>query len=119
LKRAGLPPERLALVGFSQGTMMSLHVAPRRPQAFAAVVGYSGRLAAEDTLAAEIKSRPPFFLAHGTEDPVVPFDSLAQAERALKSVGIAVETLACRGMSHGIDDAGLRRGGEFLLRHLR
>ena len=114
LARAGLAPDRLALVGFSQGTMMSLYVALRRPQAIAAVVGYSGALVAADRLAAEIKSRPPVLLVHGDADPVVPFAALAAAERALTAAGVAVETLACPGVPHSIDQAGLVRGGRFL-----
>ena len=65
LARQGLEERQLALVGFSQGTMMSLFVAPRRARQIAGVVGYSGRLLAADSLAAEVKTRPPIFLAHG------------------------------------------------------
>ena len=72
LGRRGLAEDSLALVGFSQGTMMALHVAPRRARPAAAVVGYSGMLIAPQLLAAEIKSRPPMLLVHGTADPVVP-----------------------------------------------
>jgi phospholipase/carboxylesterase len=116
LKRVGLPPDRLALVGFSQGTMMSLYVALRRPQPVAAIVGFSGRFVGDEQFS--VKSRPPVLLAHGTDDPVIPFESLAHAERALKAADVPVETLVCPGMGHSIDDAGLARGGQFLLRHL-
>ncbi len=104
----------LALVGFSQGTMMSLFVGLRRAQPAAGIVGFSGRLLAPELLTNELRSRPRILLVHGTEDPLVPYASLAAAETALTSVGIPVETLTCPGIGHSIDEAGLRRGGRFL-----
>lgn len=114
MARHGLAEDRLALVGFSQGTMMALHVAPRRPRAVAAVVGYSGALVAPQLLAAEIKSKPPVLLVHGTADPVVPYAALAAAQAALRSVGIDVVGETRPGLAHGIDEEGLARGGAFL-----
>jgi phospholipase/carboxylesterase len=114
LARRGLTEERLALVGFSQGTMMALHVAPRRPRAVAAVVGYSGALIAPQLLPAEIKSRPSVLLIHGTADPVVPYASMAAAHAALQAVGIEAACETRPGLAHAIDDAGLERSGAFL-----
>jgi len=114
LARRNLAEDSLALVGFSQGTMMALHVAPRRARAVAAVVGYSGMLIAPQLLAAEIKSRPPVLLVHGTADPVVPYASLATAQAALHDVGIAVKTETRRGLAHAIDEEGLALGGDFI-----
>jgi len=111
---AGLDESRTALVGFSQGTMMSLFVGPRRERALAGIVGFSGRLIAPQLLVEEIRSRPPVLLAHGTADEVVPYASLAEAETGLTAAGIAVETLSCPGIGHGIDQEGLIRGAEFL-----
>jgi phospholipase/carboxylesterase len=104
----------LALVGFSQGTMMSLFVGLRRAQPAAGIVGFSGRLLAPELLANELRSRPRLLLVHGTEDPLVPYASLAAAETVLTSAGVPVETLTCPGIGHSIDQAGLRRGGHFL-----
>jgi phospholipase/carboxylesterase len=104
----------LALVGFSQGTMMSLFVGLRRAKPVAGILGFSGRLLAPELLARELRSRPPVLLVHGTEDPLVPYDSLAAAERALTAAAVPVETLTCPGIGHSIDEAGLRRGGQFL-----
>jgi phospholipase/carboxylesterase len=118
LAQRGLTEADLALVGFSQGTMMSLFVGPRRERPLAGIVGYSGRLIAPDLLAAEIRSRPPILLVHGTDDPMVPYGSMAEAETVLVAAGVAVETLACPGIGHSIDGAGLQRGGEFLRRVL-
>ena len=118
LAKRGLTEAELALVGFSQGTMMSLFVGPRRARALAGIVGFSGRLIAPELLAGELCSRPPVLLIHGTDDPMVPFDSMAEAEAALTAAGVPVETLTCPGMGHSIDDDGLRRGGQFLHRVL-
>jgi phospholipase/carboxylesterase len=118
LQKRDLTEAQLALVGFSQGTMMSLFVGPRRERQLAGIVGYSGRLIAPALLNSEIRSRPPVLLVHGTEDAMVSYDSMAEAELALTDAGVSVETLSCPGVGHGIDEEGLRRGGEFLHRVL-
>jgi len=114
LARRGLSEEQLALVGFSQGTMMALYVAPRRSRAVAAVVGYSGSLIAPQRLAREVKSKPPVLLVHGNADQVVPHAALAAARSALQAVGIAVTAVTRPGLAHGIDDEGLVHAREFL-----
>jgi len=117
LKARGLDESKLALVGFSQGTMMSLHVGPRRKVAPAAIVGYSGALIAAHLLGAELKSKPPVLLVHGMADQVVPFAAMDAAASALQALGLAVETVARPGLPHSIDPEGLTRGGRFLQRH--
>jgi phospholipase/carboxylesterase len=112
--KRGLDDGDAALVGFSQGTMMALFLGLRRAKPLAGILGYSGRLIAPDLLAGELRSRPPVLLVHGTEDPMVPFASMADAEAALKRAGVPVETLACAGIEHSIDPEGLERGGRFL-----
>jgi phospholipase/carboxylesterase len=114
LAKRGLDAADLALVGFSQGTMMSLFVGLRRGNPVAGIVGFSGRLLAPELLASELRSRPRTLLVHGTDDPLVPYESLAAAEAGLESAGVPVETLTCSGTGHSIDDNGLRRGGSFL-----
>ena len=114
LARRDLKETNLALVGFSQGAMMALHVAPRRARAIAGVVGYSGALIAPQLLAADAQSRPPVLLIHGNADPVVPYASLAIAQGGLEAVGIKVEAITRPGLAHGIDEIGLARGGSFL-----
>lgn len=118
LAERGLDESRLALVGFSQGSMMSLHVGPRRARPLAGVLAFSGALTNAERLAAEIRSRPPVMLIHGEADPVVPFELMAAAETTLKANAVAVETLACPGLGHTISGAGLRRCGQFLARAL-
>ena len=123
LKRRNLPPGALALVGFSQGTMMALHVGVRRAVAPAAIVGYSGIFvlpnnAAPEAFAGEIKSRPPVLLIHGDRDDLIPAQALFHASQALAALDIPVEWHLSPGVGHGIDAEGLRQGGEFLARRL-
>lgn len=113
-----LTEDRLALVGFSQGTMVALHVGPRRERALAGIVGYSGMLADPEALAAEARSRPPVLLAHGDADPMVPVAALHQAAAALEPLGFEVATHVSRGLGHSIDEPGLRLGAQFLGRVL-
>src|SRR3954454_304883 len=114
LSKRGLTESDAALVGFSQGTMMSLYVGLRRSRQLAGILGYSGRLIAPDLLASELRLRPPVLLVHGTHDQLVPFDSLAHAEAALKQAEGPVETLAGRDIEHSISPEGLDQGGRFL-----
>ena len=118
LAKRDLTESNLALVGFSQGTMMSLFVGPRREKQLAGIVGFSGRLIAPEVLGEEIRSRPPVLLAHGTDDPMVAYSSMAEADAALSANGVAVETLTCHGIGHSIDSDGLQAGGRFLHRVL-
>lgn len=114
LESRGLAEKDLALIGFSQGTMMSLYVGLRRARAVAGIVGFSGALVGAELLAGEIRSRPRVLLVHGDADTMVPFQALAMAESALKAAGVPVETLTCPGLGHGIDEAGLKAGARFL-----
>ena len=114
LKARNLDGSRLALLGFSQGTMMALQVGPRRAVPPAGIVGFSGALLAPERLAVEARSRPKTLLIHGDADPVVPFAALAIAEQVLRLNHFPVETLVRPGLGHGIDDAGLHRAGAFL-----
>ena len=102
-----MPPARTILFGFSQGTMMALHVGLRRKTALAGIVGFSGRLLEPETLAAELAARPPVLLIHGDQDPMVPFASLAEAAAALTAAGVATTTHVSRGVGHGIAPDGL------------
>jgi len=121
LKRRGLTDSALVLVGFSQGTMMSLHVGLRRAQAPAAIVGYSGMLVVPenvdpDKFTAEIRSRPPVLLVHGDQDELIPVQAMMHAAQGLAALEISVEWHISPGVGHGIDQEGLRQGGEFIAR---
>lgn len=112
--KTGIGPDRTVLVGFSQGTMMALHVGLRRQEALAGIVGFSGRLLDPEALVGEIASRPPVLLVHGDADPVVPFESMGLAETALKSVGVETLTHVSRGIGHGIAPDGLTLALRFI-----
>lgn len=118
LSRLALPPQRLALVGFSQGTMMALHLAPRRKVGPACVVGYSGLIAGPESLAGEITSHPPVMLIHGEDDEVIPVAALHLAREALAAAGMSIEWHQVPGLGHGIDDTGLNLAAAFLAEHL-
>jgi phospholipase/carboxylesterase len=119
LKRHTLDADRLALVGFSQGTMMALHVAPRRIDQIAGVIGYSGLLAGPSHLKADLQSVPPVLLIHGADDPLIPAVALHEAANELGAVSIDVEWHIRPGLQHGIDVEGLALGLTFLKRVLR
>jgi phospholipase/carboxylesterase len=125
LARHSLPPERLALVGFSQGTMMALHVGLRRAGAPAGIVGYSGMLvmpsakAAAEAAALEIRARPPVLLVHGERDDLIPAQAMFVSAQTLAALDVPVEWHLSPAIGHGIDAEGLRHGGEFLARAFR
>ena len=103
-----LLPEQVILFGFSQGTMMSLHVAPRREDPVAGIFAFSGRLLQPETLEDEVTSRPPVLLVHGDADEVVSVQSLPQAAEALQKAGFEeVYAHIMRGTGHGIANDGL------------
>jgi phospholipase/carboxylesterase len=123
LARHALPPSALALVGFSQGTMMALHIGLRRAVAPAAIVGYSGMLILKgdadiDGYKPQVRARPPVLLIHGDSDELIPVQALMHAAQGLATLEVPVEWHIAPGLGHGIDPEGLRHGGEFLARRL-
>ena len=118
LEGEGLGPERLVLMGFSQGAMMSLHVAFRRPEAVAGVVAISGRLLRPERLAAEVVVKPPVLLMHGDQDPVVPFEDMEKAGAVLVGAGVATFGHVMKGTGHGIAPDGLGAAVQFIRERL-
>ncbi|MEL7464290.1 MAG: alpha/beta fold hydrolase [Pseudomonadota bacterium] len=116
LEEEGLTADRVAVVGFSQGTMMSLTVCLRRPDPFACVVGFSGRLITveED---GPITAKPPILLVHGDQDEMVPVESIHEARSALAAEGLNVEWHISQGVGHGIAPDGLGLALEFIKRN--
>ncbi len=114
LAATGLTDDKLVLIGFSQGTMMALHVGLRRANPMAGILGYSGMLIAPELLAESIKSRPPVYLVHGDADEVMPVQALPEAVAGLETVGVDVESYSCPGLGHGLDDDGVSHGMEFI-----
>ena len=119
LARLELTADRLALVGFSQGTMMSLHVGLSRPQKPAAIVGYSGMLPGAEALAKLGADTPPILLIHGEADPMIPAEAMFETAGALGTAGANVQWHLSLGVGHGIDPTGLELGGNFLLMAFR
>jgi phospholipase/carboxylesterase len=114
VERHRLADHRLALVGFSQGTMTALYVAPRRRRALAAVLGFSGALLGGERLAEEALSRPPVYLVHGDADEVVPVQATYAAVAGLQAAEIPVQWSIRPGLPHGIDPESIEYGAAFL-----
>lgn len=114
LAALGLGDDKLILCGFSQGAMMALHVGLRRKGRIAALISHSGMLIGPEHLAAEMRSRPPVLLTHGTEDDMVPPASLAAAQAALEAAGVPVRSLMVPGLGHGIDEPTVQAALRFL-----
>ncbi len=119
LQRLGLDESRLALVGFSQGSMMALHAGLRRRRAPAAILAFSGVLVGPERLG-EASARdargapPPILMIHGDQDPVIPFEAMFISAEALAGAAIPVQWHLSLGVGHGIDAGGLHHGGLFL-----
>ena len=94
--------------------MLSLHLAPRRDESLAGVVGFSGRLLEPESLIDEVKSRLPILLIHGDQDDVVPFGSLSDAANTLTANGFKVYTHIAEGVGHGISPDGLGTALQFM-----
>lgn len=114
LAEESLTPDRMVLVGFSQGAMMSLEVAPRRDTAAAGVVAISGRLLRPEALAAEARVKPPVLLIHGDQDAVVPFSDMAKAGDVLVAAGFPTYGHVMKGTGHGIAPDGLGAALQFI-----
>jgi phospholipase/carboxylesterase len=118
LAQYGLTEDNLAIVGFSQGTMMALHVGLRRQRQVASIVGYSGMLTGAQELAHVPIRKPPVLLVHGDADPIVPVSALHYAQTELERQGVPVTSHVSRGLGHSVDETGLRLGQDFIARGL-
>ena len=114
LAQYGLSEADLAIVGFSQGTMMALYVGLRRPVAVAGIVGYSGMLTGAAELRHEIAAKPPVLLVHGSQDTIVPIAALHAAESELKRLSVEVTTHVSPALGHSVDPFGIKLGCDFV-----
>ena len=114
LAKYSLAEEQLALIGFSQGTMVSVFTALRRKNPVAGVVGYSGRLIGKELIADEIRCRPPVVLINGDQDELVPVEFQPAAIHALKALGVEIKGHIRPGLGHSIDDVGIQIAQKFL-----
>jgi phospholipase/carboxylesterase len=115
MARYRLDESRTVLIGFSQGTMMALHIGLRRAKPLAGIIGFSGMLAASESLEQEIKSRPPVLLLHGDSDDMLPHVLTERAAEVLKRNGVQTGMHIAAGVGHGIDETGLGHAARFLL----
>ena len=114
----GVPPEKVAVMGFSQGTMVALYTVPKREKGLGAILGFSGALIGGELLESTTQSKPPVHLIHGTDDEVVPYSVMDPAKQILETSGFDVETTTCKDLGHSISEDGLKTGIAFLKKHL-
>src|SRR5690606_13557874 len=114
LEKYALPASKLAMVGFSQGTMISLHVGPHYKDKIAGILGYSGALVwGQGTDPARLQ-KPPVRLIHGQADDVVPLQAYNVARQTLLETGFEVSGHTTPGLAHSIDEEGIKSGLNFL-----
>ncbi len=113
-----LPAEKIGLVGFSQGTMMALHIGLRQKDSFGCIVGFSGALVGASKLPSEIISKPPVLLVHGEEDDMLPVGAVDLASQALHAAGVTPKVIKRPGLPHSIDQEGALAAGQILKQYL-
>lgn len=118
LERYGLDDTRLALIGFSQGSMMALEVGLRRKAAPAGIIGFSGALVGRARLKQERTCAPEVLLIHGDRDDRIPLPAMFDAADALAEAGAGAQWHISYGIPHSIGPDGLELGGQFLARVL-
>ncbi|HVY84528.1 MAG TPA: dienelactone hydrolase family protein [Caulobacterales bacterium] len=119
LAKHGMDESRLALVGFSQGTMMALHVGLRRKTPPAAILGFSGLLIGGRTLKQEVAAAPPILLIHGDQDGTIPIGAMFDSAEALAAAGFGAEWHVSYGVPHAVGPDGVQLGGAFLSNYLK
>jgi len=119
LEKYALTPDRLVLVGFSQGTMMALHVGLRREKQIGGIVGFSGVLVGGAKLKDEMRSKPPVLLIHGDRDPTIPIPAMFDSAEALAAADHGAQWHVSYGVPHSIGPDGLDLGGAFLAMQLK
>ena len=113
-----LEPSNLALVGFSQGTMMGIQVGIKKKNKINCLIGYSGKIINQKHLSENINSKPKMFLMHGENDTIVPPTHLLEAKEYLKKNGINVKTKMFKNCEHRIPVEGSSLGLGFLIKNL-
>ncbi|MFV9838681.1 MAG: alpha/beta hydrolase [Aaplasma endosymbiont of Hyalomma asiaticum] len=115
LRMLDLSDSQLALVGFSQGAMLSVYVGLSRAKRCAAVVAYSGAVPFPHTLGNKILSRPDVCVVHGKNDEVIPFCYFEECVSFLRNNNIKVEALGIDSLDHSINNQGLEVGARFIV----
>lgn len=115
VRRLNIEYKNVVLIGFSQGTMMSLYASLRNKNKLLAVVGFSGMLADKlEKLKVEIKTRQNILLVHGTDDKVIPYDYFYFTEKLLRAVDVKFITETSIGLDHSIDLYGIQKARNYI-----
>ncbi|WP_424939801.1 alpha/beta hydrolase [Aliiroseovarius sp. S253] len=118
LEDEGIEPSQLIVFGFSQGTMMSLRVLPRRDEPIAGLVAFSGRMLEPDQFAENVVSKLPILLVHGDQDDMVPPGHFSESGEVLQAAGFETYGFIMKGTGHGIAMDGLSVALSFMLDNL-
>ena len=113
-----LEPNNLALVGFSQGCMLSIQIALKKKKQISCLIGYSGKVINQKHLSDNIHSKPKIFLMHGANDTLVPPTHLLEAKEYLVKHGLKIKTKIFKDCEHRIPVEGVSLGLEFLKKNL-
>ncbi len=114
LEKWDIDESNLVVVGFSQGTMVTMYTMPRRKKPCAAILGYSGMLIRPDDLKGEGIVKMPVLAIQGDADNVVPPESLSEIEEGFSAAGFEIETIMRPNVMHGIDEFSMKRGLSFI-----
>jgi len=113
-----LEPNNLALVGFSQGCMVSIQIALKKKKQISCLIGYSGKVINQKHLSDNIHSKPKIFLMHGANDTLVPPTHLLEAKEYLVKHGLKIKTKIFKDCEHRIPVEGVSLGLGFLKKNL-
>ena len=113
-----LEPNNLALVGFSQGCMLSIQIALKKKKQISCLIGYSGKVINQKHLSNNIHSKPKIFLMHGANDTLVPPTHLLEAKEYLVKHGLKIKTKMFKDCEHRIPVEGVSLGLGFLKKNL-
>ena len=108
----------IALVGFSQGTMMALHIGLRQSERLAAILGYSGIILGESEIPEQCKSKPPIMMIHGSQDDLIPVEALEHTISILNKNNIIHDSRIINNLGHGINDEAIKIGRDFLTKYI-
>jgi phospholipase/carboxylesterase len=113
-----LAPINLALVGFSQGCMLSIQVGIKKKEQINCILGYSGKIINQKNLSKNINSQPKIFLMHGENDTIVPSTHLLEAKEYLTRHGLKIKIKMFKNCEHRIPVEGSSLGLAFLKKNL-
>ena len=109
---------QIAIVGFSQGCMISIQTGIKRKDKINSIIGYSGKIINTDHLGKNIISRPNIILMHGDIDQVVPIDGFLEAKNFFLQKDYSIETHIFKNCEHRIPTEGSSLGLQFIKKHL-